>query len=337
MVFIKRFLFFTLFPLLSFLFFLFPAEIQAAPLDAPTLIAPTETDIIGRPKPNIIGLTPSQSAVLIYIDGVYNGKIEKLSHPSGTANFSYKPFLNLKPGWHEAWAFSENDLKEKSLVSNTLKFKIELPMPAPTIFKPVVNAKTSYSQPFIVGLAKNDSIIKVYIDHRLSGQFLVTNHGSGTANFAFKPASPLSRGSHLAYAVALDSRGKESRWSNVVYFSVRQPVIADSAAEKKDGTVVKINEPIFEKKIGSDSIILPDGEISSSPALGMAVEDKLSKAKNVPEGQPNSVDEENLKQNRLSLNLFIFIIFILAVIAWILWVNRELSKERQLQERKDLE
>jgi hypothetical protein len=51
--------------------------------------------------------------------------------------------------------------------SNIINFIIELPMPAPTVFKPVVNLNTSMSRPFIVGLAKNNSKVKIYIDKNI--------------------------------------------------------------------------------------------------------------------------------------------------------------------------
>ena len=133
---------------------------QAQTIPAPTMIEPDESVISGEVKPLIKGLIVDGTLARVYIDGVYNGKTEILAHDSGTANFAYKPFLNLAVGEHTAWAIAEDETGQKSRPSNMLKFRIEQPMPAPTIFSPVASAKTAHNRPFIVGLAKNNSLIK---------------------------------------------------------------------------------------------------------------------------------------------------------------------------------
>ncbi|GAF72848.1 unnamed protein product, partial [marine sediment metagenome] len=178
------------------------------PLPAPTLIEPNKQTVTAKVKPLIKGLTVNNTFVHVYIDGVYNGSTNLISHQSGTANFAYKPFLNLAVGEHNAWAVAEDSSGRKSKPSSLLNFRVEEPMPVPAIFSPVVNSQTTYNQPFIIGLAKNDSFIRVYIDHSLDGQFKVEDHQSGTANFAYQLPEPLTKGSHLLYTEATDSRGK---------------------------------------------------------------------------------------------------------------------------------
>jgi len=298
------------------------------PLPAPTLISPASGKIVGEPKPYITGLVSNWSFAHIYIDGVYNGRTEILSHESGTANFAYKPFLDLEIGWHKVWAVAEDNLGRKSGISNVLEFKVEKPMPAPTLFSPVVNSNTQYNQPFIVGLAKNNSAIEIFIDNKLTGQFNVVNHPSGTANFAFKSAI-LARGSHSVYTTATDSRGKESQQSNVIYFSVRQPVIAQGAREEKGGLVGKIKEPVSEIESKSPLVVSPSGDIETGETLGL--EGQIGEIINEKskKDSPAAIDESKQEQGRLGVNLTIFIIFILAVIGWIFWVNRELVKEQE--------
>lgn len=200
-------------------------------LSAPTLIKPTKDDIIGTPKPQILGLTISSTTVHVFIDGKHNGKTEILTHESGTANFAYKPFLNLEKGWHTVWTVAEDELGRLSGTSNVLSFKVEDPMPAPTLFEPVVNSRATADKPFIVGLAKNDSTIKVYIDKKLDGEFKVLNHESGTANFAYQPSQPLTNSAHLIYTTALDQKGKESIWSNLVSYKPKVDNVPDIEAE----------------------------------------------------------------------------------------------------------
>ncbi|MFA5360185.1 MAG: hypothetical protein WC349_04485 [Patescibacteria group bacterium] len=311
-------------------------------LPAPTLIAPNEKIITAKVKPLIIGLTKSGSFVKIFIDGIYNGKTEILNHQSGTANFAYEPFLNLSRGQHEVYAVAEDGLGKISQPSEIFYFNIEAPMPAPTMLKPVVNGNTTDNRPFIVGLAKNDSKIKVYIDKKFNGEFQVKNHQSGTANFAYKPIKPLARGSHLVYAVAVDQRGKESNWSNIVYFSTKNSAIAESAQEENSNvantevpaipkTLSTVEEKASELTVGQTE--LQDNKIKQADEsslekikdfIGAGIKDKSNNNRGM-------INEGEFNQGRLKLSLILFILFLVGVIAWLLWVNRELVKERQMQ------
>ena len=323
---------------------------------APTLIAPNQTTITAKTKPLIVGLTKSGSLVKIFIDGIYDGKTEILNNESNTANFAYRPFLNLSRGWHKVYAIAENKEAKVSQISKVLRFNIELPMPAPTMFKPVVNKDTSFSRPFIVGLAKNDSKIKVYIDKKYIGEFKVKNQPSGTANFAYKPIKPLVRGNHLVYVVAMDKRGKQSAWSNIVYFSSRNSAIAQSAQEEKKAAVAKIEEPkevvkiesgtpviskssgVIEKKLDEPAAVKPE-PAEAVKKLKQQAEANPEKLKslignNTREKAKNSqglIDEGKLNQGKLKLSVVLFILFLVGVVAWLLWVNRELVKERRAQ------
>jgi len=309
-------------------------------LPTPTLIAPNENTVTGKVKPIITGLTVSNSLMHIYIDGVYNGKTSVVKHDSGTANFSYKPFLNLKIGWHTIQVIAENVQGEKSALSAALNFKIENPMPAPTLLN-----LSETNKPLIKGLAKNDSTIKIFIDNKLNGQFKVKNSQSGTINFSYKPFQPLTRGDHLVYATAIDDRGKESCWSNIVYFNTKNPTISESAQEKRPATVAKIEEPVAEiltEKneiiIGEEEIIAdiekePTGNVSDDDIKNL-INEKIEKEKE----DSGLIDEDKAGQSKLKLNLIIFIAFFLGIIIWIFWVNKELIKERRIkQEKLDLD
>ncbi|MDD5291272.1 MAG: hypothetical protein PHZ04_04145 [Patescibacteria group bacterium] len=312
-----------------------PVEIKyiIPPLPAPTLISPASGKIIGEPKPYITGLVSNWSFAHVYIDGVYNGRTKILSHESGTANFAYKPFLDLEVGLHKVWAIAEDDSGRKSGVSNILEFLVQKPMPAPTLFSPVVNSRTKYNQPFIVGLSKNDSFIKVFIDNELNGQFEVDNHSSGTANFAFKPPV-LARGNHSVYATATDNRGKESRRSNTVYFSVRQPVISKGAGEEKGGLIGKIEEPVSGSGQELPLSISPTGDIERGKSIsGEETAGVGSRITGEEKKTADLIDESEQAQGKLGVNLIVFIVFILGVIGWIFWVNRELVKEQRAGEK----
>lgn len=298
------------------------AETEVIVPPAPTLIAPTENSILGSSQPLFIGLTKSQTSVKIFIDDILYGQTGILTHESGTANFSFKPEIKLSLGWHKAYLSAEDKDGRTGLISKVINFKIELPFPAPTMFKPVVNANTTSARPFIVGLAKNDSKIKIYLDGKLDGEFEVKNHLSGTANFAYKPAKPLSRGSHQVYALAIDQRGKVSIKSNKVTFPVRISAIAQSASEE--------NKPA---EASQESNSEAAGAIEKKAGAEMPVFEKIKNligtgTKQLAGGW-GLINENEQGQGGLKLNLIIFILFLVGVIAWLLWVNRELVKERR--------
>lgn len=325
------------------------------PLTAPTLIQPDENTITGKVKPFITGLTVNNTLVHIFIDDVYNGKTEYLQHESGTANFKYTPFLNLAPGWHTAWAKTEDKSGRISSESNILHFRIENPNPAPSILSTIVNNKTSQDRPFISGVAKNNSKVRVFIDNTLNGEFLVINHVSGTAHFNYKPFLSLKPGRHMVYTTAVDMRGKESVWSNIVYFNVGASKPMQAAETKSVGQSVSAGEEPIEKKdfdneaakpapaketetvktVEEDKTDLPASDIESKE-INPDVKDILN-----PENKSTSTEEKGLineskeQQGKLKLNLIIFIIFLFMVIAWIFWVNRELIKERREQNENE--
>ncbi len=233
-------------------------DLAISSLPAPTLVVPNKDTITAKVKPLIEGFSKSGSFVHLYIDGVYNGKTKIVEHISGTAHFVYVPFLNLNVGKHKMWAISEDLKGRKSLASKVVEFNIEEKMPAPTLYKPVANSKTVYNLPYIVGLAKNNSKIRIFIDHKLDGEFKIENHDSGTGNFAYKPNKVLKDGKHLVYATSLDRRGKESIWSNIIYFDIvktsRQATISEIAAEESLN-IVKQSD--IQKKV-QDFLVFAD-------------------------------------------------------------------------------
>ncbi|MDP2708823.1 MAG: hypothetical protein Q8O93_02120 [bacterium] len=328
-------------------------NLTADVLPAPTLIKPNKTSVNGPGKSLIIGLTKSDTRVKVFIDGAYNGQTEILADPSGTANFSYRPFLHLAPGKHEVYAIAENSGGEASPASAISRFTIELAFPAPTLLKPLINASAASGQTVIVGLAKNDSKIQIYVDKKFSGEFTVKNDQSGTANFAYRPASNLSRGQHLVYAVAIDRRGKISSWSNLTYISMKTAAIAQSAKAENRSAVSSIKEPppaVNEKNaplISNHTGLVESEELSSAenrPAAPNGLEklsdgEKSNSLMNLIGGvqaeADNSatglIDESRNNQGRLKISLVLFILFLVGVVAWLLWVNRELIKERRAQ------
>ena len=314
-------------------------------LSVPALIEPNIDTVVGKVKPLIKGLSLSGTFVRVYIDGIYNGKTKIITHESGTANFAYKPFLNLAPGRHFAQAVSEDSSGRKSKKSDILNFNIEQPMPAPTLLAMEFSGRTGHNRPFIVGLAKNDSLIKVFVDHKLDGQFKAKNNNSGTANFAYKPFQPLANGNHFVYITATDDRGKESLWSNIIYFNISEEghaasaqITADLEQEQKmrQEEKVEVKGSDLEKK----DVIIQDYEetpkgIEAEKITDKEIKEIMEEEIVKEEDGKGLINESKQAQGGLNFNLIIFIAFLFGIIAWIFWVNKELVKERKTQTEKE--
>jgi hypothetical protein len=309
-------------------------------LPAPTLLIPNEEDVVSKLKPRILGLSKSATLIHFYIDGVYNGKTEIIRHESGTANFAYKPFLNLSRTEHVVWAVAEDASGRKSSISNTLNFIVEDPAVSPTLLTPVVNINSSEDQPFIVGLIKNDYKLQVFIDHKLNGEIYPEAHISGITNFAYKPFLSLSPGRHLIYTIGIDARGKESLWSNFIYYTVPDPRILDEAAEEVavksiQYTETKQREDSEKDKEMFDSIAKTQNNVSTSSLRDNEKKEKIDIESIIGSDEGDETDitgginENKEKQNNLKTNIVVFSFFLIAVVAWIFWVNKEIIKEKQ--------
>lgn len=251
-------------------------------LPAPTLIQPNEETITQKVKPLIVGLTKSNTKIKIFIDGRLNGETVFVSHQSGTADFAYTPFLNLSVGWHTAWAIAVDQSGRESKASNVLHFNIEEKFPAPTMLAPDKDLVTL--KPTFYGLAKNDSRIKVFVDHKLAKEFMVKNNDSGTANFYFTPDSPLSPGQHIIYATASDQRGKESIWSNIIYYTALPPVYPPAISQEAESeelaeeinNLLEISRSNPEQILSRSDLLLLNNILSNPEEFILSSQDRQS-------------------------------------------------------------
>lgn len=227
----KRFFVSTLLAFLAFSFVVTPFAAQAAayvtiPPSVPTIVVPDEGFRAIVTKPLIRGVTENDTTVTIYVDGAFSGHATVKNGTKGTASFAYTPSVHLRPGFHTVQGYA-TDLASgmKSAYSEAIRFEVEHPYPAPMLFQPVVNEATVSTQPFIVGLVRNNSLVKVVIDGKLDGQFWVREMTDvDVVDFSYKPTYRLDvKKSHLVYATATDVHGKVSGYSNAVGFMVRAP------------------------------------------------------------------------------------------------------------------
>jgi hypothetical protein len=337
---------------------------------APTLIQPKEDAITAKVKPYITGLSVNNTKVNIYIDGILNGGSNRLTHDSGTANFAYKPYLNLNVGRHTVWAVAIDERGNVSKPSNILTFNIEEQLPAP-----VIKEESSLDgQVRISGVVKSGLTIKVFQDHKVIQTLKTGTSSTNVSGFVFNVNNNLNKGEHLFYVTAVDSRGKESKWSNIVYKKSLPSTVVNKETVKEEVEVLSAENSDFQKvkellvfarlmdekkptqisqedltavkdilnrkkelKLSDEEVISLE-KILSTENIGDVdkktdkdIKEILEQEKNAGNKDTGILNESKESQSKLRWNLVIFILFLIAVVAWIFWVNRELIKERREQ------
>lgn len=173
----------------------------------PTVLVPTTSAHTSQVKPVIAGVTHSGTQVDIYIDNQFNGHATVVEGHHGTAHWSYVPFLNLTHGWHTIQVKAQNSSGGRSVVSQPTYLFVDLLVPSPTLFTPVVNADTVASKPWIVGLATGGMTLDVWMDGELNGSVEVGGSRDEVVSFKYQPFLPLTAGKHSVSVVAHDASG----------------------------------------------------------------------------------------------------------------------------------
>jgi hypothetical protein len=314
------------------LLLLFTARQALAQTPSPTILETTLLKADYGDQIMVKGLASKDVAVLIYINGSYNGLANISNNDPDLNNFSYlSPIIEpSSSNNHSVTAISRN-LKDFSLSSPTESkvFSVieqsyfkktdqpknpvlkpspktnedELTVPAPKLIAPTGNINDN--RPVISGFSKNETIVKLYIDNIPEAEILVKNDNSGTAKFKYTPSRDLSRGLHFVYAVATNLKGKESVKSNLLYFFISQPqfTATSSAAE------IKTEQPQISVESIND---IPTQE----------------KEQTVPKGKVQKIIGP-------ALNISLLVLFALGVVIWIITTNMELKKERSEEKKSN--
>ena len=335
----KFFKFIFSFSCLVFVFFAF--QVHAQTEEAPEIL-----QIDGQGF-SVSGTVSSDEDIMIYVDDQWIGEVKGIPIDRTIDMFDFISKKVLTVGMHKVIAVAKDPtslvlsppstemiFETKVLLPLTLEVAeeeifTELPLPAPTLFEPVVNNQTSAKQPFIVGLAKNNSNIKVFINEELDGEFRVENHESGTANFAYLPSKLLTKNKYLVYTTTTDDYGRESCKSNIISFTIKQPQIAQAAEEDRQDAVATINEKT-QTKINQPVVISKENggvEEMEVEIIGGEQEPAVGGA----------INENKIKQGKLRIDLMIFLLFFVGVLSWLFWVNRELIKEKRKQNQETID
>ncbi|MEK7158128.1 MAG: hypothetical protein AAB733_00950 [Patescibacteria group bacterium] len=291
--------------------------VRAETPPAPTLLSPQGVVSVDR-RIEVTGLTWDGTSVAIYLDGVFQGyAMVYEKDPSRTAHFNYWLSANLKPGLHRVGShaeFSEQGVWGSD--AQVVSFWVPFPVPAPTLYTPVVNAEASATQPWIIGHAANDSRVTVYIDGKKERSFTVQNDASGTAFFKVKPVADLIAGSHDVSVVAENTRGLSSEASVSVTFAVQKSesgsINSTAASTEK---VLGIETGKGAKKTAPDAPVSSDEDADTidEEVTGSASQKSASIEEETANENINEADESEDSSTALWL-VVIAVIVILIVI-----------------------
>jgi hypothetical protein len=201
-------------------------------------------------RPWVIGWTPNDVEVEVFMDENSQGYAKVVPNKSGTASFGWSPQKDLSLGFHEfrirgKYANSYSDL------GGILGYWVKPPVSVPTLVEPEIFE----DHVLIKGLIKNNLSVKIYIDNIMFADFYVPTHPSGTTNFWFK-AKGLLNGVHKVYAVAQDEDGRLSKFGNSYNFKTEQQQITKGSDDKENGAEsdVVVNQVIDETVAGQVKI-----------------------------------------------------------------------------------
>jgi len=85
-------------------------------------------------------------------------------------------------------------------------------------------------KPLIVGLAPNNTLLRIFIDDILVDSLRVTEVGNSVALFIYEPKWLLARDTHSVYVQAIDDRGTASSVSAPFLFHVNDATVPQIAA-----------------------------------------------------------------------------------------------------------
>lgn len=184
---------------------------------APTLIMPADGAYTESQSPWITGLAPADTRVAVYIDDVFNGYADVVATTDETLSFAYQPFHPLEHGEHTVKVRAEDvEAGTRSTVTQAHTLVVEHELPAPTVLGRVIDQDSSWTQPWIVGVAPAGVTVEVWIDGVFNGYATVSESESGTGHFAYKPFLPLTAGKHEVTVRSKTERADDSmRYSAV--------------------------------------------------------------------------------------------------------------------------
>jgi hypothetical protein len=220
---------------------------------------PTFGQSFSSPMPKISGTVVGIDEIQVFIDGKQNG-----SATVADGRFEYHPFLPLSSGEHFIFVCP----KQNGICVENAGYGLDIfivPNPSPTILYPQQDTNLGNDRAWIGGVAKNDSLVLVFVDGKEVARGFVKNHKSGVASFGIE-INGVSLGIHNIYAVARDKQGKDSLPSGQIEINLSNPTPAPVLMKPVVNSDSGIERPFIVglAKAGTEVSIIVDGKIAHS-------------------------------------------------------------------------
>lgn len=313
--------------------------VQIVDFPGPTLLVPTDGQVIVEQNPMIGGVAVNDSLIKIYADGELDGEFKVNNDQSGVANFAYRLQVGLERGQEHLITAQAWDSKGRvSVVSNQIAVLLKDPYIPPTL----VSVAGAADRPTVAGVAHNDSVVQIYVNDALDQEFTPENDESGTLYFETQLSQALTAGgTYKISAMAFDPNGKPSLRSNVVDYTFIEPAgtggpVAAAAPDEPEpsgpiaGEIGAI-EPELEAEIGD--ITVKEGETGeigvTDEEIPGTVETPDGEAGKVIAGEETGAEAtvETAANWPLILGLIILIGLAVIFIIWYLGQKRRLLNE----------
>jgi len=198
-----------------------PNTLQAAVLNsipAPTTLSPLNGNLTHNSQLYITGVTHNDTLVDVYIDGTYNGRAEVINDISGTAHWSYKPFLALKYGEHTIYTVARSqDEKNRSQESFYKTFTVAPHMEAPIVS--LEHNSLNWQRPNILGITDEYTDLNIYIDGQIVKTFEFKKENltdSTKIKFRLETPENLNPGWHQISAESVNILSNQSKRTDVI-------------------------------------------------------------------------------------------------------------------------
>lgn len=231
---------------------------------SPVVIAPADGTSTREARPTISGLSEPGFQITAYLDGA--------EACQGIANLSGEwiclPSTPLSEGEHLVHAIAVDPVGQRSAPSAENRFWVYLDDPSkPTLLVPEDGSNVDTARPRFEGQADPRAMVEVFVDEILVCQATtdVTGQWSCTSGL------PLSRGRHVAYAVASDPVGRFSEPSDPISFGVYAgaPQNGPEIDTPADGSVIKVATPRISGRGDPNAALVAaiDGESACSTTI----------------------------------------------------------------------
>lgn len=307
----------------SLLFLIFiPSQKALAETQAPIILNTALVETDSGWQISVDGLTKEENNVLIYINGNYDGLANISKNNNEFCNFSYNSSTSNPNSNLEIFAIAKNKSTgelsastqrsvssvikkqnketiqekpetQKTITPKKVEEKIIKKLIAPTLISPT--GKTDNKKPLVSGFSQNNSTVQIYIDEKLVAEIKIEKSSSESSLFEYSLEKEIELGDHKIYATAKKDGYLNSEKSNILSFSIIEPIIKEVKGEKIEA----------EEQNSSSTV-----------------------------SQETSTLEENTTKSKIStFNIVLFCIFIISIVIWIIAIGKELKKQPEKEQK----